>query len=178
MALREVPATSPAQRAACAPTACASSLKRTGRPPARETGAGTTTSSWAEGRRPAFRLHCEELTGQTNKEDSLDRQRLFQGVALDGETPVVDEIDMLSVTTTMEAGVDIGSLLAVMMGNMPPTRFNYQQRVGRAGRRGAGVAAALTVCRVRSHDEFYFQNADRVTSDPPPPPYLDLRRRG
>jgi DEAD/DEAH box helicase domain-containing protein len=77
-----------------------------------------------------------------------------------------------------EAGVDIGSLLAVMMGNMPPTRFNYQQRVGRAGRRGSGVAAALTVCRVRSHDEFYFQNADRVTSDPPPPPYLDLRREG
>jgi DEAD/DEAH box helicase domain-containing protein len=127
----------------------------------------------------AFRLHCEELTGQTNRDDSLARQRLFQGISLaeKGEFLLTDETDLLSVTTTMEAGVDIGSLLAVMMSNMPPMRFNYQQRVGRAGRRGAGVAAALTVCRGRSHDDFYFQRADRITSDPPPQPYLDLRRR-
>ncbi len=124
----------------------------------------------------AFRLHCEELTGQTNQGDSLARQRLFQDIALEGELLGVDGIDLLSVTTTMEAGVDIGSLLAVAMSNMPPQRFNYQQRVGRAGRRGAGVAAALTVCRGRSHDDFYFQNAERITSDPPPQPYLDLSR--
>jgi hypothetical protein len=55
-------------------------------------------------------------------------------------------------------------------------RFNYQQRVGRAGRRGSGVAAALTVCRGRSHDDFYFQNIERITSEPPPQPYLDLKR--
>lgn len=123
-----------------------------------------------------FRFHCEELTGQTNREDSMARQRLFQGIALGDECLKAEEIDLLSVTTTMEAGVDIGSLLAVMMSNMPPMRFNYQQRVGRAGRRGAGVSAALTVCRSRSHDNFYFQNAERITADPPPQPYLDLRR--
>ena len=67
--------------------------------------------------------------------------------------PLADGIDLLSVTTTMEACVDIGAPSAVVLGNMPPTRFNYQQRVGRAGRRGAPVAVALTVCRGRSHDE-------------------------
>ncbi len=126
-----------------------------------------------------FRLNCEELTGQTNKTDARDRQRLFQGICLPRpiEEPRTDEVDLLSVTTTMEAGVDIGSLLAVMMANMPPMRFNYQQRVGRAGRRGAGLAVALTLCRGRSHDDYYFQRPDRITSDPPPQPYVDLRRR-
>lgn len=127
---------------------------------------------------PLFRLNCEELTGQTNKKDGRKRQRLFQDICLPPpeEIQITDPIDLLSVTTTMEAGVDIGSLLAVMMANMPPMRFNYQQRVGRAGRRGAGLSVALTLCRGRSHDDYYFQRPDRITSDPPPQPYVDMRR--
>ena len=125
-----------------------------------------------------FRLNCEELTGQTAKDDARRRQRLFQGYCLPPpeEESTTDEVDLLSVTTTMEAGVDIGSLLGVMMGNMPPMRFNYQQRVGRAGRREAGLSVALTLCRGRSHDDYYFQRPERITADPPPQPYVDLRR--
>lgn len=62
------------------------------------------------------------------------------------------------------------------MANMPPMRFNYQQRVGRAGRRGTGLSIALTLCRGRSHDDYYFQRPERITAYPPPPPYVDLRR--
>ena len=76
----------------------------------------------------------------------------------------------------MEAGVDIGSLLAVLMANVPPRRFNYQQRVGRAGRRGDPLSVALTVARERSHDHYYFQNPELITSEPPPPPYLATDR--
>lgn len=121
----------------------------------------------------AFRLHAEELTGQTDQDDKPSRQRLFQDVFLPDENPQVEGIDVLNVTTTMEAGVDIGGLNAVMLANMPPERFNYQQRVGRAGRRGAGVSLAVTLCRGRSHDAYYFEHADKITGDPPPPPFID-----
>jgi ATP-dependent helicase YprA (DUF1998 family) len=124
-----------------------------------------------------FRLHCEELTGQTDRADATRRQARFQDIFLENENPRTDTVDLLSVTTTMEAGVDIGSLRAVMMSNMPPMRFNYQQRVGRAGRRRDPLAVSLTMCRSsRSHDDYYFSRPDRITGDPPPRPYLDLDR--
>lgn len=124
-----------------------------------------------------FRFNCAELTGQTDRFDAQSRQTRFQGVFLDRqENHLADGVDLLSVTTTMEAGVDIGSLSAVVLGNMPPTRFNYQQRIGRAGRRGSPVAVALTVCRGRSHDEYYFDRPEKITNDPTPAPYLALDR--
>lgn len=122
------------------------------------------------------RLHCEELTGQTDRTDAQARQARFQGIFLRGEVEDVDEIDLLSVTTTMESGVDIGRLRTVLMANMPPMRFNYQQRAGRAGRRREPLAAALTMCRERSHDETYFADPARITTGAPPEPYLDLNR--
>lgn len=123
-----------------------------------------------------FRLNCEELTGQTDPEDRINRQRWFQEVFLDREIERAYGVDLLSVTTTMEAGVDIGSLQAIGLANMPPVRFNYQQRVGRAGRRGLGMSAALTLCRGRSHDDYYFERPSLITAEPPPRPYVDVTR--
>jgi len=125
---------------------------------------------------PPFRLNCEELTGQTNRDDRLVRQRRFQDVFMQEEIEAASGIDLLSVTTTMEAGVDIGSLQGIGMANMPPIRFNYQQRVGRAGRRGLGMSAALTLCRGRSHDDYYFERPHLITAEPPPQPYVDVTR--
>ncbi|MEV4419507.1 DEAD/DEAH box helicase [Patulibacter sp. NPDC049589] len=43
--------------------------------------------------------------------------------------------NVLAATPTLEMGIDIGDLSAVMLTAVPPTQSNYVQRVGRAGRR-------------------------------------------
>lgn len=124
----------------------------------------------------SHRLRCEELTGQTEPNDARIRQRYFQERFLEGEEALPLGIDLLSVTTTMEAGVDIGSLNAVMMGNIPPQRFNYQQRVGRAGRRGSPVSLALSLAKANSHDQSHYHQSFRMISSTPTDPYLELRQ--
>jgi ATP-dependent helicase YprA (DUF1998 family) len=72
------------------------------------------------------------------------------------------QINLLSCSTTLEMGVDIGELQAVVMRNFPPYVSNYQQRAGRAGRRTDGVSVTLMYGQRRPHDRFYFLRPEKL----------------
>lgn len=67
-------------------------------------------------------------------------------------------INVLNCSTTMEMGVDIGSVSTVMMTNVPPSIANYKQRVGRAGRRGQPVSLAFTFAKDRPLDRAAYRD--------------------
>ncbi|MCP9977944.1 Zn-binding domain-containing protein [Actinomadura madurae] len=84
------------------------------------------------------------------------------------------DLPLLFCSPTMELGVDIATLNAVGMRNVPPTPANYAQRSGRAGRSGH-PALVTTYCSTgRAHDQYYFRRSDLMVAGSVEPPRLDL----
>ena len=117
--------------------------------------------------KPPLALVAAEHTAQLNAPQNEDvfskaeeNELLFQDIALGDRVNSSTAVDVLSSTTTMEVGIDIGALSGVALRNMPPGRANYQQRSGRAGRRGNAVATVVAFGSADSHDEHYFTNPD------------------
>ncbi|MGE0883059.1 MAG: DEAD/DEAH box helicase [Blastocatellales bacterium] len=104
-------------------------------------------------RSPIFEiaLWAEEHSAQLSPKQNRQLQELFK----------LGARNILSATTTLELGIDIGGLNAVLMGNVPPGKANYLQRAGRAGRRADGSSVVLTYARPRPFDRaVFFQFGD------------------
>ena len=82
-------------------------------------------------------------------------------------------VNCLVCTPTLELGIDIGQLDAILMRNVPPLPANYWQRAGRAGRRHR-MAVDVTYCRPASHDRAYFADPPKLLAGRIDPPAFNL----
>ena len=110
-------------------------------------------------------FRAAEHSAQLSGHELTIREREFK----DGK------INLLSCSTTMEMGVDIGGLTAVAMNNVPPHPANFLQRAGRAGRRGESAALSFTLCKGTPHGEAVFRNPMWPFTTPLASPRVDLR---
>ncbi len=75
-------------------------------------------------------------------------------------------------TPTLELGIDIGYLDAVVMVAPPPSFAKYLQRAGRAGRRGR-TGYIFTILSDDPIDAYYERNPERFYNQEIPPSYLE-----
>lgn len=107
----------------------------------------------------AVPLNATEHSGQVNGEVRKSIEKRFRDPN--------DSLNVIVCTPTMELGIDIGSLSAVYMRNVPPSPSNYAQRAGRAGRKSQS-SMVNTFCGVGSkrgaHDQYFYKHPHEMIS--------------
>lgn len=103
------------------------------------------------------RIFASEHTGLLSRKDREEVESEFKS----SENRREDAINLLSCTPTLEMGIDVGDLSATVIASLPRTAANYQQQVGRAGRK-SGSSLVVSIAQDRPRDLLYFQYPEQL----------------
>lgn len=95
------------------------------------------------------RIYASEHTGILERKDRENKEIDFK------ERPKYNSLNTIVATSTLEMGIDIGTLNTAINNSVPPLTSNFLQRVGRAGRT-SGSALITNFAQSESHDLFYY----------------------
>ncbi|MCH7396742.1 DEAD/DEAH box helicase [Belliella sp. DSM 107340] len=96
------------------------------------------------------RIYAAEHTGLLERKPRELLEKDFK------ERPKFNSKNVMVATSTLEMGIDIGTLNTAINNSIPPLPSNFLQRVGRAGRK-SGSALLVNFAQSKSHDLFYYQ---------------------
>jgi len=95
------------------------------------------------------RIYASEHTGILERKDRENKEIDFK------ERPRYNSLNTIVATSTLEMGIDIGTLNSAINNSIPPLTSNFLQRVGRAGR-SSGSALITNFAQSKAHDLFYY----------------------
>ena len=136
--------------------------------------AGETRTIWPDANHYVARYREHPLMGIAREHTAAIAGEIRSEIEEDFKA---GEVNLLSCTTTMEMGVDLGDLEAVLCKNVPPSIANYQQRAGRAGRRAQVAPIVLTTARSGRYDRAVFEKFSEYLAAQPHRPLSQPRQR-
>jgi len=118
----------------------------------------------------AVPLVAGEHTAQITTADRAKLEENFKA------PQVESAVNVLACSPTLEMGIDVGGLDAIVLRNVPPRPDNYAQRGGRAGRRSR-VGMVFGYARSTPHDQYYYDVPEEMIAGEIPAPLLSLANR-
>jgi len=95
------------------------------------------------------RIYAADHTGLLDRKVRENKEKDFK------QRERFNSLNALVATSTLEMGIDIGTLNTVLNNSVPPLPSNFLQRIGRAGR-ATGSAMIINFSQSKAHDLYYF----------------------